>query len=200
MATASTTSGSNAFNNNHAKISNIGKISTQSAFSQSPSASSLSSLSSSSSLSTSMSGSGSFVSTSSNDDRIPAHPQISHHKQQVEHVANCKQPKKQRQMVSKTNQFKCTLCKKLFKREENLKCHLKIHDQTAPKCPYCGRQFARKGNLRQHLLIHTNQRPFKCTFCDMAFRQQHVLSICIFVYFCFVVCDLFYVAYSTPCT
>lgn len=73
--------------------------------------------------------------------------------------------------------FKCKFCSKKFKREENLKCHLKIHSQTAPKCPYCGRQFARKGNLRQHILIHTNERPFKCTYCDMSFRQQHVLSI-----------------------
>ena len=70
--------------------------------------------------------------------------------------------------------FKCNQCEKQFKRRENLKSHIKLHASTAPKCQYCGKQFSRKSNLRQHILIHTNERPFKCNYCNKAFRQKHV--------------------------
>ena len=69
--------------------------------------------------------------------------------------------------------FECLHCKKLFKRQDSLKSHLKIHLGTAYKCEYCNKLFSRKSNLNQHLLIHTKSRPFECGYCDKLFRQKH---------------------------
>lgn len=72
--------------------------------------------------------------------------------------------------------FNCSHCGKQFKHKHNLQNHIKVHFETAPKCPECGKQFSRKSNLKQHLLIHSDIKPFKCDYCERAFRQKHVLS------------------------
>ena len=72
--------------------------------------------------------------------------------------------------------FICSHCGKQFKHKHNLQNHVKVHYETAPKCPECGKQFSRKSNLKQHLLIHSDIKPFKCDYCERAFRQKHVLS------------------------
>lgn len=37
------------------------------------------------------------------------------------------------------------------------------------QCPICG---VFRNNIEQHMRIHSGERPFKCTFCDMRFKDE----------------------------
>lgn len=39
------------------------------------------------------------------------------------------------------------------------------------RCPYCERVMFRN-NVHSHALVHTGEKPFKCKFCDIKFRQK----------------------------
>eukprot|EP01084_Bolivina_argentea_P061055 111587_1 len=73
------------------------------------------------------------------------------------------------------SQFKCSLCDKIYKRESNLKSHIKKHTEELYKCAHCHQTFNRKQNLKQHIRIHKKVKPHKCSFCDKAFTQKHTL-------------------------
>ena len=42
-----------------------------------------------------------------------------------------------------------------------------------PQCNVCGRRFVRQIYLDKHMSIHTGEKPHKCSFCDMKFRDCH---------------------------
>eukprot|EP01119_Soliformovum_irregulare_P004555 TRINITY_DN15606_c0_g1_i1.p1 TRINITY_DN15606_c0_g1~~TRINITY_DN15606_c0_g1_i1.p1 ORF type:complete len:106 (-),score=2.66 TRINITY_DN15606_c0_g1_i1:106-423(-) len=39
-------------------------------------------------------------------------------------------------------------------------------------CPICHTGFARRYDAKVHLRVHTNERPYKCRFCDKTFRRS----------------------------
>ena len=46
-------------------------------------------------------------------------------------------------------------------------------------CEFCGTKFKSKVTLRTHTRIHTNDRMFKCTYCDSSYIQRVGLLVII---------------------
>jgi predicted RNA-binding Zn-ribbon protein involved in translation (DUF1610 family) len=48
-----------------------------------------------------------------------------------------------------------------------------LQSASGTTCPIC-HITSTKGNLRHHLLVHTEERPFKCSKCSMAFKANWI--------------------------
>lgn len=74
--------------------------------------------------------------------------------------------------------FKCSHCKKSFKRKEDLKRHSnEIHTSNRPfKCGHCEMTFDRLPHLKGHEKIHVHQ-AYKCTHCELSFRNKKDLKV-----------------------
>lgn len=77
--------------------------------------------------------------------------------------------------------YKCPVpeCVQRYATRYNVRRHVRtghpgfIHNS----CPHCHRVLSSRQNLRQHVAIHTGERPLKCQFCEVWFRQSSQLSI-----------------------
>lgn len=43
-------------------------------------------------------------------------------------------------------------------------------------CKFCNKVISTSTQLRVHLRTHTNERPYKCIFCDKAFKEKGKLA------------------------
>ncbi|KAG5896664.1 hypothetical protein JTB14_021307 [Gonioctena quinquepunctata] len=101
--------------------------------------------------------------------------------------------------------YECQICKKLFKKIENLKLHIERHSllsrysckycnmsfkikyqrnrhekrhETSElnyRCGICWRRLSNQEELDLHLLNHNNLK-YKCEFCEEAFARKHLLN------------------------
>lgn len=68
--------------------------------------------------------------------------------------------------------YVCNICNKAFKKKGLLNSHKKVHDDSLRvPCQYCDKAFY-KDKLRNHEMTHTNERPFRCEFCQNGFIQK----------------------------
>uniref|UniRef100_A0A3Q2PH00 Zinc finger protein 37-like n=1 Tax=Fundulus heteroclitus TaxID=8078 RepID=A0A3Q2PH00_FUNHE len=70
----------------------------------------------------------------------------------------------------------CGVCGESFDSSEDLRGHLKIHQNTYD-CSYCGKAFFTTAGLKNHVSLHTGERQFKCDTCSKAFPHKSALSI-----------------------
>ncbi|KAM6919016.1 zinc finger and BTB domain-containing protein 41 [Xenentodon cancila] len=83
-------------------------------------------------------------------------------------------------------EHKCPFCNKLHASKKTLGKHVRrFHpDHTQEfftkrkrksegwKCAICSKMFSRRPHLQEHMILHTQDRPFKCSFCDEYFRSR----------------------------
>ena len=73
-------------------------------------------------------------------------------------------------------------CHKAFRYKENLKDHIKLHDNNLIKCHYCQWKGVNTPTLIDHMNHHFQIRPFKCSFCDVSYyridnRNRHETEV-----------------------
>ena len=76
---------------------------------------------------------------------------------------------------SKSSEFPCDLCKKVFYHEMSLRKHRSLHENAdvVSKCPECGEGVRRgKRGLRNHM--HTHHVFVRCTACDKDIPKIYV--------------------------
>nr|XP_029711583.1 PR domain zinc finger protein 5-like [Aedes albopictus] len=78
---------------------------------------------------------------------------------------------------------KCPHCPATFVASAGLRCHLFTHtDEKTQECPICKKQFKRPEEVKRHLTYtHHKQKPFTCFFCPKQYprkhrRKQHMLQ------------------------
>lgn len=75
--------------------------------------------------------------------------------------------------------FGCQYCEKTFTRSNDRNKHERLHTGEKPhQCPFdCEKSFRLSQALKFHIKSkHTNEKNFKCQFCDWAFVTKHHLD------------------------
>ncbi len=67
-------------------------------------------------------------------------------------------------------------CDIIFKSKAALRDHVLLFHRTGYKCRYCGRNFCRKALLKRHLAVHNGQKDFICSICDYATSHKSNLE------------------------
>ncbi|XP_073449081.1 zinc finger and BTB domain-containing protein 41 [Aquarana catesbeiana] len=81
---------------------------------------------------------------------------------------------------------KCPFCSKLHASRKTLVKHVKrFHAENAQefiaikrlksdgwKCDICNKSFTRRPHLEEHMILHSQDKPFKCTYCDEHFKSR----------------------------
>lgn len=65
----------------------------------------------------------------------------------------------------------CELCGKKYTCIENLRLHMRYHNEPKFKCQHqgCGKKFHQKILLEHHELKHSAEKPFSCENCTQIF-------------------------------
>eukprot|EP00064_Thunnus_orientalis_P003196 superscaffoldBa00000254_g3205 len=83
-------------------------------------------------------------------------------------------------------EHKCPFCNKLHASKKTLAKHVRrFHPDHIQefltkrkrksegwKCAICLKSFTRRPHLQEHMILHTQDRPFKCSFCDEHFKSR----------------------------
>ncbi|XP_051253635.1 zinc finger and BTB domain-containing protein 41 isoform X2 [Dicentrarchus labrax] len=83
-------------------------------------------------------------------------------------------------------EHKCPFCSKLHASKKTLARHVrrfhpdhiqefftkKKRKSEGWKCAICLKTFTRRPHLQEHMILHTQDRPFKCSFCDEYFKSR----------------------------
>ncbi|XP_038162013.1 zinc finger and SCAN domain-containing protein 2-like isoform X2 [Cyprinodon tularosa] len=68
----------------------------------------------------------------------------------------------------------CGVCGEKFDSSEDLKGHLRTHQQTYD-CSYCGKAFVTTTGLKNHVTLHTGERQYKCDICNKSFSYKSAM-------------------------
>uniref|UniRef100_A0A8C9RSA7 Zinc finger and BTB domain containing 41 n=1 Tax=Scleropages formosus TaxID=113540 RepID=A0A8C9RSA7_SCLFO len=83
-------------------------------------------------------------------------------------------------------EHKCPFCNKLHASKKTLAKHvrrfhsdqiqeflsMKKRKSEGWKCDICHKSFTRRPHLEEHMILHSQDRPFKCTYCDDYFKSR----------------------------
>lgn len=83
-------------------------------------------------------------------------------------------------------EHKCPYCNKLHASKKTLAKHVKrFHPENAQdfisikkikseswKCDICMKSFTRRPHLEEHMILHSQDKPFKCTYCEEHFKSR----------------------------
>ena len=74
----------------------------------------------------------------------------------------------------KDKRFYCAQCEYSTNQNSGFKRHMAgVHSDERPyKCTYCDSRFKTKAPMMSHIMIHTGEKPFKCKYCEKTFTQR----------------------------
>ena len=75
--------------------------------------------------------------------------------------------------------MQCQLCKKKFKSQTALTCHVQgVHEKIKPyQCQKCDKSFSQKIHFQNHVQgVHDKIKPFQCQQCKKTFSLIHILK------------------------
>ncbi|CAL8279265.1 unnamed protein product [Arctogadus glacialis] len=79
---------------------------------------------------------------------------------------------------SREKPYSCDQCLKGFKRNYELKTHMRIHSGEKPyRCDQCMKGFSQSFNLKIHMRIHSTEKPYRCDQCTKGFKRSYDLKI-----------------------
>ncbi|XP_062300139.1 zinc finger protein 345-like isoform X2 [Scomber scombrus] len=93
--------------------------------------------------------------------------------------------KNHRYVHSSERPFKCTQCKKTYKRPKDLHRHVLIHSSSgvpAFACTLCEKKFMSHSTLAKHKRRHNGEKQFVCTHCDKRFWTNSDLKSHMFIH------------------
>ncbi|XP_076465184.1 uncharacterized protein LOC143296980 [Babylonia areolata] len=74
-----------------------------------------------------------------------------------------------------TKRFVCETCHKCFATKSDLRTHIRTHTGETPyKCDYCERAFKQRGHRKLHIQVaHTKEMPYKCEICHQGYPTRY---------------------------
>ncbi|CAL8143127.1 unnamed protein product [Orchesella dallaii] len=74
----------------------------------------------------------------------------------------------------------CVYCEKTFRNLESVNaheiiCYMKYRYAKIHICPICNKEFDKAYKLEKHSPVHSNDRPYRCTYCDKPFKSTSTL-------------------------
>ncbi|OCT85282.1 zinc finger and BTB domain-containing protein 41 [Xenopus laevis] len=88
--------------------------------------------------------------------------------------------------IHRKKKHKCPFCNKPHASRKTLSKHVKrFHPENAQeflslkriksdgwKCDVCNKSFTRRPHLEEHMILHSQDKPFKCTYCEEHFKSR----------------------------
>ena len=87
---------------------------------------------------------------------------------------SCKIRIEKKREAARNGEFKCSFekCEKQYLTKTHLDRHTMIHTNERPyQCDNCGMAFHQKGSLKEHMRLHTGEKPYQCQVCPNAYAQ-----------------------------
>ncbi|KAI7890744.1 uncharacterized protein EV154DRAFT_409256, partial [Mucor mucedo] len=80
---------------------------------------------------------------------------------------------------STSNEYKCSICERVFQKKYNLDTHVKTHDKNRVKnfsCTDCDMLFDRKSHLNRHTkTVHQQRKEHICGHCGSQYTRSENL-------------------------
>lgn len=84
---------------------------------------------------------------------------------------------KKRGTSTRKARVRCNICHRTVSGRNNMGAHLRIHSNQRPyKCKYCNYRFKQLCHVKNHERLHSGETPWQCSLCGKKFHQRSNLD------------------------